>query len=115
MDAREAKARQIVAGGRITRGEGCFLVPSQSGAGRHRVVLDGLFPCCTCADYELNEKTCKHMVAAALWREQQKTGVPQPAAQTEPSPRIPRKTYKQDWPNYNLAQNREKEHLQELL
>jgi hypothetical protein len=60
MDARHVKAEQIVAGGKITRGNGYYMVPSQSGAARHKAVLDGLFPSCTCADFELttDPKTC---------------------------------------------------------
>jgi hypothetical protein len=34
MDARQVKAEQIVAGGRITRGIDCYLVPSQHGTAR---------------------------------------------------------------------------------
>ncbi len=34
---------------------------------------------------------------------------------TETSRSAPRPTYRQDWPNYNLAQTREKREFQELL
>ena len=55
MEARQLKARQLVATGKITRGADCYFVPSQSGGGRYRVVLDGLFPHCSCADFEVAE------------------------------------------------------------
>jgi hypothetical protein len=115
VDARHQKAEAIVAGGKITRGNGYFLVPSATSAARHKVVLDALFPSCTCADFELTERACKHMLAVKLWLEQEQAGATQPAPKAGPAPRIPRKTYRQDWPNYNLAQNREKDHVQELL
>ena len=37
MDAREQKAQEIVAGGKITLSHGYWLVPSQSGGARHKV------------------------------------------------------------------------------
>lgn len=121
MDARHVKAQEIVAGGKITRGNGYYLVPSQSGAARHKVVLDGLFPSCTCADFELTERACKHLIAVKLWVEQQKgesqavTKADAPKPVPEPAPPLKRPTYKQDWPNYNKAQTREKDHVRHLL
>jgi transposase len=113
MDARTLKARIIVASGRIMSAGGCYHVPRQSGAGFHRVTLDGLFPTCTCEDQELTGGECKHIQAARMWREERE--IVGPPERTE-VPELPkRKTYRQDWPNYNLAQNREKDHFQDLL
>src|SRR6188474_1582541 len=105
MDARYQKAEQIVAGGRITRGIDCCLVPSQHGTARYRVVPDGLFPSCTCGDFELTGQPCKHILAVRLWIEQGETSPTPPAVPAPaPPPETPkRKTYKQDWPNYNKA------------
>lgn len=111
MVPREQKARAIVATGRITRGNGFFWVSSQTDAKRkYRVELDGLFPSCSCEDFELAGGPCKHMTAARLWVE---AGEPAPLG-TEP-PAFPRKTYRQDWPNYNKAQTTEKEWFLSLL
>jgi transposase len=112
MDARQQKAQEIFAGGKITRGKGCWYVPSQTDAGRH--VVDDLFSSCTCDDFELTGKPCKHILAAQLCADPFK---PKPVTPTslEPGSRHPRKTYPQDWPNYNRAQVNEKRHLQALL
>jgi transposase len=113
MNTRELKAQAIVAGNKITRGPGCYLVPGSTGA-RYRVVLEGLFPHCTCADFETNRRECKHMIAAREWEKQSGATyrefinpckVPTP---TQPSG-------KQDWPNYNKAQTTEKDWVQTLL
>ena len=111
MDARTLKARAIVAGGRIHTANGFYFIPSQTGRGFHRVSLGGLFPTCTCDDHELTQGECKHIIAARLWGEEQRTS---PAPVDPPAP-VKRKTYPQDWPNYNKAQNREKGHFQHLL
>src|SRR5262245_10586234 len=113
MNARQLKAQQIVATGKITGGNGCYHVPSQSGNGRYKVVLEGLFPSCTCPDFELTGQPCKHMMAVRDWLGEQITG--RPAGRLNPTAKIPRKTYKQDWPNYNLAQTTEKSWFLALL
>ena len=53
-------------------------------------------------------------MAVRLLLERQLKGEPNPEPATIPA-RPPRATYKQDWPNYNLAQTNEKDHFQELL
>ncbi len=116
MDARRQKAEAIVAGGRITRGNGFYWVPSQSGGGRHKVVCGGLLSFCTCPDHELTGQECKHILAVKLWLEREKqaqAGTPPPPLEMPPP--VPRKTYPQQWHSYNLAQTREKSHFFELL
>lgn len=118
MDARQQKAEEIANGGKIVRGNGSWLVPSQSGKARNKVVLEGLFPSCTCEDFELRERDCKHLIAVRLFLEKTKgTGITENASSQppEPSPKVKRPTYRQDWPNYNAAQVAEKDHFQELL
>ena len=39
MDAREQKAEEIAAGGKIVLSDGCFLVPSQSSPTTYRVSI----------------------------------------------------------------------------
>src|SRR5205085_12267286 len=112
MESRRLKARQIVATGKITRGIGCYFVPSQEGGGRsYRVVLEGLFPSCTCPDFETTGQPCKHMTAARNWEDMLSGTIPDGEAPTT----VPRPTQPRDWPNYNKAQVREKEHFLTLL
>lgn len=117
MNARETKAAIIVAGEGITCAKGVYRVPSQTGTRAYRVTLDGLFPTCTCEDYEQNGGECKHILAARMWVERCKTA----AATTEPlAPVVPpeppkRKTYAQPWREYDAAQHNEKDHFQDLL
>src|SRR5437870_191031 len=113
MDARFQKAQVIVAGNTIRPGPNCYFVPSQSGCVDYRVTLDGLFPSCTCEDFEVNGFLCKHVLAARLFRAQEASGGPQPI--DKPGPPVPRKTYKQDWVNYNAAQVNEGHYLRRLL
>jgi hypothetical protein len=114
MDIREQKAQQIAAGGMIQRAHGFWWVPSQSGESRHKVIIAGPFPQCSCDDFELRGQPCKHMIAVRLHLQAVTDGrtVPVP---TEPQPTLGRKTYAQDWPNYNAAQVNEKDHFQDLL
>lgn len=111
MESRRQKAGQIVAAGKITRGPDHYVVPSQTGSARYRVVPDGLFPSCTCPDFELTGgQPCKHLLAVREWGDENRDTPPD-----VPSAPAPRKTYKQDWPNYNRAQTIEKERFQVLL
>jgi hypothetical protein len=112
VDAREQRAKEIVAGGRIAFANGYWLVPSQSSAARHKVVVETLFPSCSCPDFELTDKPCKHILAVRLFIEQRKAGTPPQPTATEPAPKIKRPTYPQNWPTYNAAQTNEKAHFQ---
>jgi transposase len=118
MNAREIKAAIIVTSEGVTWANGTYHVRSQSKPGAYSVRLDGLFPTCSCDDFDLTHCECKHIIAARMWRDQ-KNAQAQPNAEPLPPvapPEMPkRKTYKQDWPNYNLAQNRERDHFQDLL
>ena len=86
------------------------------------MVIDGLYPSCTCGDWELTAQPCKHMQAVTEWVERlerlavyEADGGPPPPPMDPVPPTPKRKTYKQDWPNYNKAQTREKGHVQTLL
>jgi len=113
MNTREAKAIELADRGRCIRTGDKWLVFSLTSTERYEVTLDPLL--CTCPDFELRHEDCKHTLAVriALSRE----GFDH---RTEPKPEYPpvqwpRKTYKQDWPNYNLAQQNEKGEFQRLL
>lgn len=116
MNARQLKARQIVAQDTITVGAGFYSVGSQYGAGRHRVVVDGLYPGCTCEDYELNgPRECKHMAAVREWLAIKAGTAPAPTPE-ETTALPPRKTYGQaDWRAYNLSKTTEKRWFLTLL
>src|ERR1700733_4803471 len=111
MDTRTVKAQEIVAGGRITEADGTFTVGSQSGAGTYRVSIEE--PSCTCDDFSLRGRPCKHIIATLIWVTQGGCIAKEESAQ----PRQPakRKTYSQDWKNYNLAQTNERRHFLALL
>jgi hypothetical protein len=103
MNAREMRARQIVAAENINVCTGYYSVASQYGKGRYYVVLDGLFPCCTCEDFEKTRKDCKHMLAVRQWLEVRRGKAEQPPKEDTAVP-VPRKTYPQaDWSKYNLT------------
>jgi hypothetical protein len=112
MDARLQKAKALLAGEGITRESGHYWVPSQSGGRRHRLVYGDLLSYCSCDDFELTASRANiflrsNCIEIARWEV-----YPQPL---EMPPPVKRKTYPQDWPNYDLAQTREKKHVLELL
>jgi transposase len=111
MDLRELKALEIAARFRITCEDGAWSVPSQSGNGAYRVTLQPE-PSCTCEDFQLRQKPCKHVIAARLVC-QRDYGGKAPAIEADAVPT--KKTYKQDWPAYNEAQATEKRRFQALL
>jgi transposase len=119
MDPRHQKAHEIADRARITLVDGCYRVPSQSGNGTYTVLLDGTGALCDCPDFELRGgpgRPCKHVMAARLFRDRETRGAVQQSDSVEPSPKTPRKTYKQpDWSAYHAAQVNEQGHFLELL
>ena len=86
-----------------------YKVPSQSGNGSYVVNTDGE-PFCTCPDFELRQRPCKHIYAVEfiIQREERPDG-------TTVETRSVRTTYRQDWPAYNAAQTHEQEIFGQLL
>lgn len=111
VDMRELKGLEIAARCKLTFANGEWLVPSQSGKGAYRVRLNPEVSC-TCEDFGLTGKACKHVHAARLVRERS-GGDSAPPLDTEVVPVKP--SYKQDWPCYDRAQVTEKRRLQVLL
>jgi transposase len=109
MEARQAKGLQIAHNSNITRVDNLWIVPSQSSAKKYAVDLDCDPPTCTCPDYKKNDRVCKHIFAAQYARECEG------GAQLPEPPKIEKRKYKQDWPQYNRAQVHEKEKFQLLL
>jgi Transposase DDE domain/SWIM zinc finger len=112
MDLRAQRAEQLAGRAHITFEAGHYLVPSASRGGCYCVDLDGTAARCTCPDYDLRAKDCKHILAARLWRDAGGQNVP--TADPDPPP-VKRPTYSQDWVAYNLAQTRERSHFMQLL
>jgi transposase len=112
MDMRELKGLEIAARSKIEFDGSAWLVPSQSGKGKYRVLLSAEGDSCNCDDFALNLKPCKHVHAARIVRERDHGGK-SPKIDTDVVPKRP--TYRQVWPAYNKAQAIEKHRLQELL
>lgn len=85
------------------KGEGEWLVPSQSLNGKYHVRKGPEGFTCDCPDYELRGQTCKHGFAVefVLRRETRPDG-------TVIETRAARVTYSQNWTAYNKAQTSEK-------
>jgi transposase len=116
MNARESRGLVIAATSRLHRNDdGTWRVPSQSTQSEvafYTVNLES--KACTCPDCKESGMVCKHFYAASIVHKRDVlpdgTMIVQKTFQfTE------RKTYKQDWPAYNLAQATEKARLQVLL
>src|SRR5579875_312990 len=128
MDNRELKGMQIAAAMPLRRDAKGWIVPSQSGPGTYTVsphptttykVAQGLVPpplpdvqpwSCTCPDFELRNRPCKHVIAVTYVIRRQSTEL-DGAVVTEEV----RVTYTQDWTAYNAAQCHEKELLLPML
>ncbi len=108
---RELKALEIAARAKIVYDGSAWVVPSQTSlTTKYRVTI--IPPGCTCEDFGLTGKPCKHVIAAKLACERD-GGEQAPAIDTDVIP--VRKTYAQDWPAFNRAQATEKRRLQVLL
>src|SRR5687768_9400100 len=112
MDPREAKGLEIAAKCRIDRDGDTWLVPSQSKRGRYKVRLAAGAESCTCDDFGLVGQPCKHVFAARIVAERERTGDDSPI-DIVPVPKRP--TYPQNWPLYDQAQRTEKHRFQVLL
>jgi transposase len=111
VDMKELKGLEIAARARLTFKNGVWLVPSQTNQrSTYSVTLDPLS--CSCQDFELEQRPCKHVHAARLVQERDHGGRA-PVIDMEAVPRRP--TYKQNWVAYNEAQRHEKKRFQILL
>jgi len=109
---REERGRQIARLGGIRKLGSGYAVPSQSiAADAPTYLVDLVEQTCTCPDYELRRLVCKHQEAVMFWVAWE-GGVSDAGGVALPRKR---KTYKQNWPAYNAAQAREREHVEVLL
>jgi transposase len=111
MDVRELKALELAAKSRIAFDGKAWLVPSQSGNGKYRVTIKPEASC-TCEDFQLRQRPCKHVIAARIVCARDRGGK-HPEITTDAVPKRP--TYRQDWPEYDRAQRTEKHRFLELL
>lgn len=107
---RKEKGIQIAKTSRIERTEKGWKVPSQTGAGYYMVISNGIEAKCNCPDHETRHCKCKHIWAVELIVTKE---IDQEGNITVTQ--TVRKTYKQDWKNYNLAQQKEKGLFMKLL
>src|SRR5215211_5216557 len=108
MSIRQQKGLQIAQRAGIVQQGRLWLVPSQSGKGKYKV--DAEKRQCTCPDYDFRREPCKHLYAVEYVIEKTKTTTTdaQGTTTTTETVKVTRKTYAQDWPNYNAAQTQEK-------
>lgn len=107
---RKQRGYEIAKNSRIQQTQKGWKVPSQTGTGYYEVISNGFGAECNCPDCQLRKTKCKHIWAVELivTQEVDKEGN---ITTTE----ILKKTYKQDWSNYNLAQCQEKKLFMKLL
>src|SRR6266481_5880055 len=115
MEPRQERGLAIANRCYIGQERGFWLVPSQSGQGRYRV-LDSDNPTCNCPDYETRGTKCKHIFAVEYIVEFRKNsdGL-QMMRETLQVTETRRPSYPQNWPAYNAAQTNEKQQFQSLL
>lgn len=113
VDIREAKALELADRGRVIRSGNKWLVFSLSSSERYEVTLDPVF--CTCTDFETRHEACKHAMAARIALSREGCDFRTEANPENPPVAWPRTTYKQDWPNYDLAQQNEQAEFRRLL
>lgn len=107
METRQARGLALLAESEITRDGNVWIVPSQRTSKKYTVNL--FIQTCTCPDFDKHGLKCKH-IWAAEYEAQRENGVEIPEAV-----KVERKTYPQEWHEYNLAQTNEKAHMVELL
>ncbi len=107
---RKERGREIAKTSRITQEGNKWTVPSQSGQGSYLVISNGFEASCTCPDYETRRGKCKHVWAVELTVTKEVD-----SAGNVTVTKTVRKTYAQDWHNYNISQQVEKEQFMKLL
>jgi hypothetical protein len=113
MDNRQEKGLVLARDKRIHHMAGStWVVPSQTNSDGAYVV-NTQAETCTCPDHETRRVKCKHLWAVEL--SQTVETAPDGSQVVTESIKLTRKTYSQDWANYNSAQCEEKATIQQLL
>ena len=109
---REERGREIAKRGGIRQIGSRYAVPSQSGTASTYTV-DIVAETCTCPDFELRRRQCKHVSAVYIWiawgSEVAKDGT------VTETVTVKRKTYSRDWSSYNAGQVNEGLYVERLL
>lgn len=105
-DIRRALGLEIAQTRKIRVTSGGWVIPASTGSKVFFVRRTSFGLKCSCPDFELRNKPCKHIYAAGFY--------PQ-SAKHDQEPTSYRKTYRQDWNAYNSYQVHEKEYLPPLL
>ena len=109
-EIRKIKGLEIAQKSRITKFENCWHVPSQSGSGYYVVKSNGFGASCNCPDHELRKCKCKHIFAVEFIVTQE--------VDNEGNVTITqtiRKTYSQNWAEYDKASINQKTLFMKLL
>ena len=119
IEVRKQRGLEIAALARIEKKDGFYLVPSQTSPRptKYKVWSNPAKPVftCNCPDHETRRCNCKH-IYAVIYTMRREAGADGSETITESiTVTKTRKTYAQDWPNYNAAQVHEREHFQTLL
>ena len=119
IEVRKQRGLEIAALARIDKDGDVYLVPSVTDPRhpRYKVKVTPTNVSCTCPDHETRGCKCKHIYAVECVISRETTEHADGSTTVRESVTITktRKTYSQDWPNYNAAQVNEKGHFQELL
>jgi transposase len=118
VEIRKQRGLQIAALTIIEKkGRSSYFVPSQT-APRHtkyKVHYERENPTCTCPDFETHGCRCKHVYAVEFYIKRECRLSGDELVEASINIKQVRRTYSQDWPNYNAAQVNEKRHFLELL
>ena len=111
MNTRKVKGEQLAKTVQIEKkGLDKWIVPSQTGSGAYTVNREGQNFKCSCPDFQNRGETCKHIYAVEIkvlrWFDNKGNSGTEITI---------RKTYQQDWINYDKAQTHEKELFMKLL
>lgn len=115
VDYRQQRGLQIAAMSKITKKNGAWLVPSQSGKGRYTVRPNRKTPHCTCPDHEHTGGKCKHIFAVEYVIRREKNPDGSTTVTETLTVQKVRPTYPQDWRAYNKSQTTEKDLFLDLL
>jgi transposase len=118
MDVREERGKILAETGAVKKAKDGLIyhVTAQSKAGSYKVDLTGDEPTCSCPDFELRCKPCKHVFAVAyIVVQKQNSDGTVTVTETVTVTVEKRKTYPQNWPAYNKAQTTEQDKFQSLL
>jgi len=110
IEIRKVRGLEIAKTSRISKVGNNWHVPSQSGAGFYVVQSNGFGATCTCPDYELRKCKCKHVFAVEF--------VVTKEVDNEGNVTITqtiRKTYSQNWSEYDKASINQKTLFMKLL